>query len=95
MHLQIRMRMWPRRMGFGITASPLITQLCELAGVQDVTIKVTGRRKNIPNVAYTFVNALVGQSLPHHGVEGSGLYIREVFAGKKLPFGLRRGVDIP
>ena len=41
-----------------------------------------------------FVEAMGNQSLPHDGVEGSGVYMREVYA-KKLPCGLRRGVDVP
>jgi small subunit ribosomal protein S5 len=41
-----------------------------------------------------FVEAMSNQSLPHDGVEGTGVYMREVFA-KKLPCGLQRGVDVP
>jgi hypothetical protein len=41
-----------------------------------------------------FVEAMSNQSLPHDGVEGSGVYMREVYA-KKLPCGLQRGVDVP
>jgi small subunit ribosomal protein S5 len=89
------MQVWPRAAGFGITASPLITQLCELAGIKDVTIKVTGRRRNIRNVVQTFVEGLLGQSVPHDGVEGSGVYMREVWHGKELPCGLKRGVHVP
>lgn len=89
------MQVWPRRAGFGVTASPLITQLCELVGIRDVTIKLTGRRKNIRNVVHTFVDGLLGQSVPHDGVEGSGVYMREVFHSRTLPCGLKRGVDVP
>jgi len=92
---QIRLQIWPRVAGFGITASPLITQLCELIGLSDVTVKVTGRRKNIRNVVNAFVEALSGQSLPHDGVEGTGVYMREVYHAKTLPCGLKRGVDVP
>jgi small subunit ribosomal protein S5 len=89
------MQVWPRAAGFGITASPLITQLCELAGIKDVTIKVTGRRRNIRNVVQTFVEGLLSQSVPHDGVEGSGVYMREVWMGRQLPCGLKRGVHVP
>ena len=38
------------------------------------------------------------QSVPHDGVEGTGIYVREVFRrnGVKdtLPMGLKRGVDV-
>jgi small subunit ribosomal protein S5 len=43
----------------------------------------------------TFVEAMSNQSLPHDGVEGTGVYMREVYAKKQLPCGLRRGVDVP
>jgi hypothetical protein len=33
------------------------------------------------------------QTLPHDGIEGSGVYVREVLP--RLPTGLRRGVDVP
>jgi small subunit ribosomal protein S5 len=42
-----------------------------------------------------WLQALQQQTLPHEGVEGTGVYIREVWAGKKLPMGLQRGVDVP
>lgn len=89
------MRVWPRLAGFGLTASPLITSLCDLVGIRDATFKVTGRRRNIRNVVYTFIDALLGQSLPHDGVEGSGVYMREVYYAKQLPCGLKRGVHVP
>ena len=89
------MQVWPRPSGFGITASPLVTQLCELAGINDVTIKLTGRRRNIRHVVFAFIEALSGQSVPHDGVEGTGVYMREVYYRDKLPCGLKRGVDIP
>lgn len=41
-----------------------------------------------------FVEAMSHQSVPHDGVEGSGVYMREVFRGK-LPCGLKRGVHVP
>eukprot|EP00879_Flechtneria_rotunda_P001675 GHRR01001835.1.p1 GENE.GHRR01001835.1~~GHRR01001835.1.p1 ORF type:complete len:360 (+),score=95.85 GHRR01001835.1:159-1238(+) len=92
---KVRMQVWPRQLGFGITANPLITQLCDLAGLDNVTIKVSGRRKNVRNVVQVFVEALTQQSLPHDGVEGSGIYMREVYPRKQLPCGLVRGVDVP
>eukprot|EP00775_Hariotina_reticulata_P013786 gene13786-13907_t len=94
-HREIRMRAWPRQLGFGITANPIITQLCDLAGIDNITIKLSGRRKNIKKVVELFVEALSNQSVPHDGVEGSGVYMREVYPWKKLPCGLRRGVDVP
>jgi small subunit ribosomal protein S5 len=88
------MRVWPRTSGSGVTASPLMTTLCDLVGIHDVTIKLDGRRKNVANAVKTFVDAMSSQSLPHDGVEGSGVYMREVFPGR-LYWGLQRGVDLP
>jgi ribosomal protein S5 len=44
------MQVWPRHLGFGVTANPVITELCDLAGIRDVTVKVSGNRKNIRNL---------------------------------------------
>lgn len=55
---------------------------------------VTGRRRNKLNVIKLWLHALKNQSLPHDGVEGSGVYMREVLPGK-LPYKLQRGVDVP
>jgi hypothetical protein len=41
------------------------------------------------------VDRLLGQSVPHDGVEGSGVYMREVFYSRTLPCGLKRGVGVP
>jgi len=87
--------MWPRPEGFGITASPLVQQLCGLAGMRNVTVKLTGRRRNVDNVVKAWLHAVTTQALPHDGVEGSGVYVREVYHREKLPLGLQRGVDVP
>ncbi len=90
------MQVWPRELGFGITASPLITQLCDMAGIHNVTVKLSGNRKNVRNLVQVFVEAMSQQqSPPHDGVEGTGVYMREVYGKAKLPCGLIRGVDVP
>jgi ribosomal protein S5 len=86
--------MWPRPSGFGLTASPLVEQLCSLAGLRDVTAKLNGRRRNVDGVVKAWLQAVTTQSPPHDGVEGGGVYVREVFHRAKLPYGLRRGVDV-
>lgn len=48
--LQIRLQAWPRELGFGITASPVVTELCDLAGLHNVTVKLSGNRSNIRNL---------------------------------------------
>jgi hypothetical protein len=152
---QLRIRMWPRRAGFGVTASPLVEQLCGLAGIRNITVKLNGRRRNVDNVVkvgpgghagwlwgralagwlsftsasfadrdiqsppptppnppplpqppprppshakptvQAWLHAVTTQTPPHDGVEGGGVYLREVYHRPKLPFGLRRGVDVP
>lgn len=94
-HKKLRVRCWPRRAGFGVTASPLVQQLCWLAGVRDATVKLSGRRRKHDRVAHTWLRAVAqGQAAPHDGVEGGGVYVREVYHRQRLPFGLTRGVDV-
>lgn len=108
-HHKARVRMWPRPAGWGVVASDTLSALFELAGVRDVTAKSSGRRKHKAHVLRAFLSAVEGQSLPHDGVEGSGVYVREVAYqaggsagaprggadGARLPWRLKRGVDVP
>ncbi len=41
-------------------------------------------------VATAFQEALLKQAVPHDGVEGSGIYLREVFHKPQLPALLRQ-----
>lgn len=86
--------MWPRPLGFGVTASPLVEQLCSLAGIKNVTAKLNGRRANTDNVVKAWLQAVTNQAAPHDGVEGGGVYVREVYHRAKLPYKLQRGVDV-
>jgi small subunit ribosomal protein S5 len=107
-HHKARVRMWPRPAGWGIVASDTLAALFELAGVRDVAAKASGRRKHKHHLLRAFLSAVEGQSCPHDGVEGSGVYVREVaygaggtagrgkgVEGARLPFKLRRGRDVP
>jgi small subunit ribosomal protein S5 len=76
-----RVRMWPRPAGSGLVASDALAALLELAGVRDVAAKASGRRKHRAHLLRAFLAAVGGQSLPHDGVEGSGVYVREVLYG--------------
>lgn len=49
--------------GFGIRCSPLIFDLCRLAGIKDLNVRVT-RSRNPMNVIKTFMMALQQQRLP-------------------------------
>lgn len=93
----MKMRLMPRHEGWGVKASDLVSELCGLAGIRNASIKMFGRFKNKFYVAQCFQEALSMQTTPHDGVEGKGVYVREVFnsrRGAKLPMGLQRGVDV-
>lgn len=83
----------PRHDGWGVKASDLLSELCGLVGIKNISIKMTGRSKNKFYVAQCLQEALATQSMPHDGIEGTGVYVREVYNGK-LPMGLKRGVDV-
>ncbi|GAX73110.1 hypothetical protein CEUSTIGMA_g563.t1 [Chlamydomonas eustigma] len=94
----MKMRLMPRPEGWGVKASDLVSELCGLAGIKNISIKMVGRSKNKFYVAHCLKEALTKQSVPHDGVEGSGVYVREIFRGTglegRLPMGIKRGVDI-
>ncbi|KAJ9528744.1 hypothetical protein QJQ45_020645 [Haematococcus lacustris] len=85
----------PRPSGWGVRGSDLVTELCNLVGIKDISVKIFGRRQSRFFVAAAFQEALSHhQTVAHDGVEGSGVYIREVFHQKELPCGLQRGTDV-
>lgn len=93
----MKMRLMPRHEGWGVKASDLVSELCGLVGIKNVSIKMFGRLANKFYVAQCFQEALALQSVPHDGIEGTGVYVREVFRpprGNKLPLGLERGVHV-
>ncbi|KAG2490039.1 hypothetical protein HYH03_011504 [Edaphochlamys debaryana] len=75
---RMKMQLEPRPEGWGLRCSDLLYELCNLAGIRDVSIKIRGRRKNKFFVAKCFQEALLRQTTPHDGVEATGMYIREV-----------------
>eukprot|EP00877_Chromochloris_zofingiensis_P006345 jgi/Chrzof1/1964/Cz10g28050.t1 len=91
---KVRVQMWPRPDGFGVTANPVVSELCTLAGLRNLTVRITGHNKNRVNAVTAWLDALGTQSIPHDGVEGTGVYMREVYH-KKLPYKLQRGVHVP
>lgn len=56
--------------------------------------QMVGAVRNKFFVAQCFQEALSRQSAPHDGIEGTGVYVREVLPGSRLPYGLKRGVDV-
>ncbi|GFH22228.1 S5 DRBM domain-containing protein [Haematococcus lacustris] len=68
----------PRPSGWGVRGSDLVTELCNLVGIKDISVKIFGRRQSRFFVAAAFQEALSHhQTVAHDGVEGSGVYIRE------------------
>ncbi|GFR46973.1 hypothetical protein Agub_g8625 [Astrephomene gubernaculifera] len=92
-HMKIRIQ--PRPEGWGLCCSDLMYELCNVVGIRNISIKIRGRRVNKFFVAQCFQEALLKQTTPHDGVEATGMYVREVYHKKHLPWGLKRGVDVP
>lgn len=57
--------------GFGVRCSQYIFEMCKLAGIQDLSAKVT-RSRNPMNVIKTFMMALRKQRLPEVIARGRG-----------------------
>lgn len=87
----IKMIIMPRPEGFGVVASPVLRELCNMIGIKNISIKVYGRhgRKNKFDLVKCFLEAMQRQSAAHHGIEGTGVYAKEVYYRPRLPFGLR------
>lgn len=76
---KMKMRLMPRPEGWGLRCSDLLYELCSVAGIRNISIKLIGRRQSKFYVAQCFMEALQQQTTPHDGVEGTGMYIREVY----------------
>ena len=57
--------------GFGVRCSQHIFEMCKLAGIQDLAVRVT-RSRNPMNVIKTFMMALQKQRLPETIARGRG-----------------------
>eukprot|EP00201_Polytomella_parva_P012108 CAMPEP_0175064544 /NCGR_PEP_ID=MMETSP0052_2-20121109/15396_1 /TAXON_ID=51329 ORGANISM="Polytomella parva, Strain SAG 63-3" /NCGR_SAMPLE_ID=MMETSP0052_2 /ASSEMBLY_ACC=CAM_ASM_000194 /LENGTH=320 /DNA_ID=CAMNT_0016330915 /DNA_START=139 /DNA_END=1100 /DNA_ORIENTATION=+ len=80
----------PRPAGFGLVCSNLLFEICSMAGLRDATIKIRGATRNKFFVAKAFFDALQSQTAPQDGVEGTGMYIREVIKPPVLSLGTYR-----
>lgn len=76
---QFKMHLMPRHDGWGVKSSDLIAELCGLVGIKNISVKLIGRSKNKFYVAECLKEALAMQTVPHDGVEGTGVYVKEVF----------------
>nr|8A22_Be Chain Be, uS5m [Polytomella magna]8APN_Be Chain Be, uS5m [Polytomella magna]8APO_Be Chain Be, uS5m [Polytomella magna] len=78
-HFQrVKVTLSPRTSGWGLRCSNLFYELCSLAGIRDLTVDVSGATRNKFFVAKAFFDALQKQTAPHDGVEGTGVYVKEV-----------------
>lgn len=68
--------MWPRSRGFGLHCNDLLFQVCELVGVQDISIKVIGSRSKF-NTVHAFFEALENTKSALEAAEEKGVYLRE------------------
>ena len=62
----------------------MLYELMTLIGIKNISVKVTGRRKNKVNVVKALIGALQKQTTAHDGVEGTGIYMREVYYRKNV-----------
>ena len=95
-HHKLRLILMPRPEGWGLKCNDLMEELCNMIGLKNLTVQVSGRRKSKTSVVRALLAALQAAGTPHDGVEGSGTYVREVFhRPNHLPMRLRRGVELP
>uniref|UniRef100_A0A7R9V1V9 S5 DRBM domain-containing protein n=2 Tax=Chlamydomonas euryale TaxID=1486919 RepID=A0A7R9V1V9_9CHLO len=94
---RMKMRVMPRHDGWGVRASSLVSELCSLVGIKNVTVQLIGAVRNKFFVAQCFQEALARQNAPHDGIEATGVYLRETLrsSGGGLAVGLQRGVGAP
>ncbi|GMH34464.1 hypothetical protein BSKO_02298 [Bryopsis sp. KO-2023] len=68
--------MWPRSRGFGVRCNDVLYQVCELIGLQDISIKVIGSRSKF-NTIRAFFDALEKTRSALEMAEEKGVYLRE------------------
>jgi ribosomal protein S5 len=55
--VRTKISIFPRPLDFGITASPILTEACELLGINDITVKVLLRPAQFANLAQCIAGA--------------------------------------
>ncbi|GLC61826.1 hypothetical protein PLESTB_001807700 [Pleodorina starrii] len=91
---RMKILLMPRPEGWGLRCCDLMYELCNVVGIRNVSIQLRGNLSNKFYVAQCFQEALLKQTTPHDGVEATGMYVREVYRHKELPYGRKRGVDV-
>lgn len=79
--IRTKISIFPRPSDFGINASPIITEACELLGIRDITVK-THNSRNIRNVVKGFFQALAHIPTAAEVAQAKGVYMREKLAHK-------------
>ncbi|KAJ2708072.1 28S ribosomal protein S5, mitochondrial [Coemansia sp. IMI 203386] len=72
-----RLQLWARRPGFGCRVAPMIHEICECIGIQDLAGKIHGSR-NPMNVIKAFFEALTTQRIPSDLAKARGLRLLDV-----------------
>lgn len=73
-----KLQLWARRPGFGCRVSPMIHEVCECVGIQDLAGKIHGSR-NPMNVIKALFEALQTQRIPSDLAKARGLRLVDVY----------------
>ncbi|KAJ1949985.1 28S ribosomal protein S5, mitochondrial, partial [Linderina pennispora] len=83
-----KLQLWARRPGFGCRVAPMIHEVCECIGIQDIAGKIHGSRNPMNVIKATF-EALQTQRLPSDLAKARGLRLLDVnhryYGGIKMP----------
>eukprot|EP00892_Ulva_mutabilis_P008620 jgi/Ulvmu1/612/UM001_0620.1 len=74
--IRTKISIFPRPSDFGISASPIVMQACELLGIRDITVK-THNSRNTRNVVKGLFQALANTPTAAEVAEAKGVYLRE------------------
>ncbi|KAI7834985.1 hypothetical protein BX661DRAFT_159350 [Kickxella alabastrina] len=72
-----KLQLWARRPGFGCRVAPMMHEICECIGMQDLAGKIHGSR-NPMNVIKAFFEALTTQRIPSDLAKARGLRLLDV-----------------
>lgn len=75
---RFKMLLMPRYEGWGVKASDLLSELMGLIGIKNISVRLIGNAQSKFYVAACLKEALAMQNVPQDGIEGSGVYLREV-----------------
>lgn len=92
--IRTKISIFPRPLDFGLVASPILVEACELLGIRDLTVKIH-KSRNVRNVVKGFFQAVTNIPTPQEVAQAKGVYIRErvgrSFRVPRLPAEQRSG----